>query len=112
MYEDTEKEFWNFKKKDSILDVIKKNQEKNKNTINSENLNFPFNTLMQWRKENAYWDLKCNELWDKAKKPELVYDVLKENKLNLCNYTEFLNANKPTIISEFKQNKYKIINKK
>ena len=58
---------------------------------------------MQWRKENAYWDMKCNDLWDKAKKPELVNDVLKENKLTLCNYIEFLDANKKTVISELKQ---------
>jgi len=48
-----------------------------------------------------------------AKKPELVYDVvydvLKENKLNLCNYTEFLDANKQTVISEFKQTNTKLL---
>jgi len=53
--------------------------------------------------------MKCNDLWDKAKKPELVYDVLKENKLNLCNYTEFLDANKQTVISEFKQTNTKLL---
>jgi hypothetical protein len=31
-------------KKESILEVIHKNQEKNLNTINSENLKSPFNT--------------------------------------------------------------------
>jgi len=64
-------------------------------------------------KKNVYWDMKCNDLWDKAKKPELVYDVvydvLKENKLNLCNYTEFLDANKQTVISEFKQTNTKLL---
>jgi hypothetical protein len=64
---------------------------------------------MQWRKENAYWDMKCNDLWDKAQKPELVYDVLKENKLNLFNYTELLDANKQTVISEFKQTNTKLL---
>jgi len=108
MSEDTEKEIWKLKK-DSIMDVIKKNQDKNQNTINSENLNSPFNTWMQWRKDNAYWDMKCNDLWDKAKKRELVDDVLKENKSNLCNYTEFLDANKQTVISEFKQTNTKLL---
>jgi hypothetical protein len=40
-----------------------------------------------------------------VKKQELVHDILKENKLNLCNYTEFLDANKQTVISEFKNTK-------
>jgi hypothetical protein len=67
------------------MNVIKKNQEKDTNIINSENLNSPFNIWMQWRKGNAYWDMK--ELWNNAKKRYLVDDVLKENKLNICNYT-------------------------
>lgn len=70
MSEDTEKEIWKLKK-DSIMDVIKKNQEKNKNLINSENLNSPFNTWLQWIKDNAYWDMKCNDLGDKVKKKRI-----------------------------------------
>jgi hypothetical protein len=46
-----------------------------------------------------------------VKKQELVHDVLKENKLNLCNYTEFLDANKQTVISEFKNTKLLVKNK-
>jgi hypothetical protein len=39
----------------------------------------------------------------KKTKKELVYDVVNENKLNLFNYTEFLKANKQTVISELKK---------
>lgn len=110
MSTDTEKEIWKLKK-DSIMEVIKKNQEKNQNLINSENLNSPFNTWLQWRKDNAYWDMKCNDLWDKVKKKELVDDIVNKNKLNILNYTEFLEANKQTVISELKNKKSVLINK-
>jgi hypothetical protein len=38
-----------------------------------------------------------------VRKKEFVYDVLKENKVNFFKYTEFLQSNKETVISEFKQ---------
>lgn len=45
------------------------------------------------------------------KKKELVDDIVNKNKLNILNYTEFLEANKQTVISEFKNKKSVLINK-
>ena len=100
----TDKEIWNIKK-ESIIALIKKKHEKDpdQNTINPENFNSLLDTWTQWRKKNAYWDMKCNDIWEKTQKRELVNEVLREKKLNLCNYTEFLAANKQTVLSEFKQ---------
>jgi len=97
--QDTDNEVWNLKK-NTIMEVIKKNQEKYQNGINSENLKTPFDIWMQWRKENVYWDMKCNDLWETAKKKEGVEDVV--NKLNLFNYNKYYHAN-ITGISVFKQ---------
>jgi hypothetical protein len=99
MSEDTET--WKLRK-ESIMEIIKKNKDKYPNTINFESFNSGYNSWMQWRKDNAYLDIKCNDLWEQVQKQSVVNDVLKENKLNLFNYTEFLAANKP-VISAFKQ---------
>ena len=97
--EDTEN--WKLQKSSIIEQVMIKNQSNSQNGINSENLISPFETWIQWRKENAYWNTKCNEIWDKIRKPEIAQNVLNENNLSVGKYIEFLNANK-TVISELK----------
>lgn len=54
--------------------------------------------------------MKCNDIWDNIRKPEIVHNFIKEKKLNVCNYTEFLNANK-TVISELKKTNTLVQNK-
>jgi len=96
MSEDTEN--WKLKKGSILEQVMIKNQ----NVIDSENLNSPFHTWMKWRKDNTYLDMKCNDIWDNIRRPEIVHNTLKEKNINVFNYTEFINANK-TVISDLKQ---------